>query len=148
MADTEREAFEVWALNASGKFAWLRFIDARYVNIEAQALWEGWQARALASRPAEVDDWISVEDQLPEVGALVMVYSPPTQNDWPDSLCIEFDYLDPDADEPRWFHHGEHYEHFCCVAKPEGSIGPSEEAPYTHWRPVPARPSHTTNKEK
>ena len=98
-------------------------------------------------KAAEVDDWVSVEERMPEVGMTVMVYSPPTKHDWPDARRIDFDYLDPDADEPRWFNHGEHYEHFCCVAKPEDSIGPSEEAPYTHWRPIPSAPSHTTNKE-
>lgn len=114
----------------------------------AEQFRQGQRDAVAADRARRGDGWISVEDRLPEVGTLVMVYSPPTKHDWPDALRIDFDYLDPDADESRWFNHGEHYEHFCCVAKPEGSVGPPEEAPYTHWRPVPAAPSHTTNKEK
>ena len=85
--------------------------------------------------------WISVKDRLPEVGVPVMVYSPRTQYDYLDDIRINFDCIDPDADEPTsWRGHNEHYEHFCCVAKPEGSVGPSEEAPYTHWMPIPAPP--------
>lgn len=71
---------------------------------------------------------------------LVMVYTPPQKYDWPDSIRIDFDYIDTDIAEDYWFNHGEQYEHFCCVAKPEGSIGPKQKAPYTHWMPLPQPP--------
>lgn len=90
------------------------------------------------------DAWISVADHLPEAGELVLVYSPPTKYDHLGEVNITFDCIDPDADDPSWLNHNEHYEHFCCVAKPEGSVGPSEHAPYTHWKRV-AAPSPQEN---
>lgn len=92
--------------------------------------------------------WISVDERLPEVGVLVLVYSPNGPHNYPDDIRIDFDCIDPnDDDHGSWLNHNEHYEHFCCVAKPEGSVGPSEKAPYTHWQPIPAHPiasTHTT----
>jgi len=94
------------------------------------------------------DAWISVDERLPEVGILVLVYSPNGPYNYPDDIRIDFDCIDPnDDDHASWLNHNEHYEHFCCVAKPEGSIGPSEKAPYTHWQPIPVPPiasTHTT----
>lgn len=72
---------------------------------------------------------------------LVMVYTPPQPNDWPDSVRIGFDYIDPEIADDYWYNHGEHYEHYCCVAKPENCTGPQECAPYTHWMPLPAAPA-------
>ncbi|MNQ98752.1 hypothetical protein D3C85_1144570 [compost metagenome] len=71
---------------------------------------------------------------------LVMVYTPPQPSDWPDSVRIGFDYIDPEVADDYWYNHGEHYEHYCCVAKPENCTGPQERAPYTHWMPLPAAP--------
>lgn len=94
------------------------------------------------------DAWVSVDERLPEVGILVLVYSPNGPYNYPDDIRIDFDCIDPnDDDHASWLNHNEHYEHFCCVAKPEGSVGPSEKAPYTHWQPIPAPPiasTHTT----
>jgi hypothetical protein len=102
---------------------------------------------ALAAPPAPTAQpltdaaWISVEDRLPEVGVGVMVYSPPLAGEGPEDYRLDFDCIDPnDDDHASWLNHNEHYEHFCCVAKPEGSTGPSEKAPYTHWMPLPAAP--------
>lgn len=82
--------------------------------------------------------WISVKDRLPSPEVLVMVYVPENKH---EEAHITFDYIDPnDDDHASWYGHNEHYEHFCCVAKPEGSIGPSADAPYTHWMPLPASP--------
>jgi hypothetical protein len=92
--------------------------------------------------------WISVEDRLPEVGLLVLVYTPSTKHDYTDSVNIGFDCIDQDDDDASsWLNHNEHYEHFCCVSKPEGSIGPSVDAPYTHWMPLPQPPSSNGNSE-
>jgi hypothetical protein len=91
------------------------------------------------------NQWISVDERLPEVGVLVLVYSPPTKYDHPGDMNIGFDCIDPnDDDHKSWLNHNEHYEHFCCVAKPEGSVGPSADAPYTHWMPLPEAPSLQT----
>ena len=76
-------------------------------------------------------EWQPIETAPKDV--LVMVYSPPIEGDYPDSIRVTFDYIDTGIDEGYWYHHGEHYEHYCCVAKPEGSTGPKEKAPYTHW---------------
>ena len=88
--------------------------------------------------------WISVAERLPEPGVTVFVYSPPQPDDWPDSVRIEFDAIDPESDGESWVNHSAHYEHFCCVAKGGMDVpmtGPSEKAPYTHWMPVPAIPA-------
>lgn len=71
---------------------------------------------------------------------LVMVYTPPQPSDWPDAVRIGFDYIDTEVADDYWYNHGEHYEHYCCVAKPENCTGPQERAPYTHWMPLPAAP--------
>ena len=90
---------------------------------------------------APLSGWISVDERLPEVGELVLVYSPPQPGDYPDDVRISFDCIDPnDDDHASWMGHNEHYEYYCCVAKPEGSTGPSEQAPYTHWHALPAAP--------
>lgn len=78
--------------------------------------------------------WIGVDERLPEDDELVLLYWPPGPNDWPNEPNYTFDCIDPNDDERKsWLNHNENYEHFCCVAKPEGSTGPSEKAPYTHW---------------
>ena len=86
-----------------------------------------------------MSEWISVDERLPEVGVLVLVFVPPSK--YQDHSDMRFDCIDPnDDDAASWYEHNEHYEHFCCIAKPPGSIGPSEKAPYTHWMPLPPPP--------
>lgn len=90
--------------------------------------------------------WVSVEDYLPNPGEVVLVYSPPQSGDYPDSTRTELDFIDPDSEEPRWHIHGESYEHFCVVAKGGADcqmIAPTEKAPYTHWMPLPECPTTT-----
>ena len=82
--------------------------------------------------------WQPIESAPKDV--LVMVYIPPQKDDDPESVRIDFDFIDTGIAEDYWYNHGENYEHFCCVAKPEGSIGPKEKAPYTHWMPLPKAP--------
>ena len=83
-----------------------------------------------------MSEWQPIETA--PTGQLVIVYSPPTIHDWPDSIRIDFDFIDPEDGE-TWVHHSEHYEHFCVVAC-DGMTGPSEKAPYTHWIPLPKPP--------
>ena len=102
------------------------------------------QAEAYAAaKVRESAQWVSVNERLPDKGLMVLVYSPPQPGDWPDSIRIEFDCIDPDSDDPCWHNHSEHYEHYCCIAKGGSDIewsGPSEKAPYTHWMPPPPIP--------
>lgn len=87
--------------------------------------------------------WISVEERMPPPGETVMVYSPPEPGDHPGDVRISFDAIDPESDGDYWIAHGEHYEHWCCIAKGGNDIdwhGPSEKAPYTHWMSLPAPP--------
>lgn len=126
-------------------------------NTNNVAKWVDDRARAavLADRerraqPApEAEAWIPVSKRLPEKGALVLVYSPPESGDWPDSVRIDLDFLDPDSDGNAWHGHNEHYEHYCIVAK-GGDVaftGPGEQAPYTHWAHLPAPPAaHSAGK--
>lgn len=98
-------------------------------------------ARAVASSVQAQPQWISVEERLPEVGTPVVVYTPPMESDWPGSIRLEIDCIDPnDDDHASWAGHNDYYEHYCCVAKPEGSTGPSEKAPYTYWMSLPSAP--------
>ena len=92
--------------------------------------------------------WISVAECLPEPGLTVFVYSPPQPDDWPDSVRIGFDAVDPEDGE-SWINHNAHYEHYCCVAKGDTPMtGPSQKAPYTHWMPVPAIPAALSGESK
>ena len=91
---------------------------------------------------SEKNEWKSIESAPKD--QLVMVYTPPQTSDWPDTVRIGFDYIDSEIADDYWYNHGEHYEHYCCVAKPENCTGPQERAPYTHWMPLPAVPGSTS----
>lgn len=93
---------------------------------------------AAAPKLPQGDGWLPIES-APK-NQLVMVYSPPQNDDHPEAIRIVFDYIDAGIADGYWYAHGESYEHFCCVAKPEGCTGPSEKAPYTHWHPIPQPP--------
>jgi len=99
---------------------------------------------ALIARIRELEEaqrWVSVTERLPEPGLLVQVYSPPQPGDWPDTVRIDTDGIDPES-EDYWVGHGEHYERYCMIAK-GGDVewtGPAEKAPYTHWKPMPEPP--------
>lgn len=90
----------------------------------------------LASRPAEVDDWISVEDRLPPKYEEVIVWPHPTD------YCMTAELYGENASgRPLWkygqYVHGHGHEDI------EITWGP-----ISHWKPMPVAPSHTTNKEK
>ena len=80
--------------------------------------------------------WISVKDRLPEKGVPVLVFVPRKGD---EEKYITIDLLDPDSDGDIWYWHNDNYERY-VLAGPPGSIGPSEEAPYTHWQPLPEPP--------
>lgn len=95
--------------------------------------------RALS--PADpVDQWQDIATAPKDT--LVVVYTPPQPHDYPDAFHVDFDYIDTGIANDYWYNHGEAHEHFSCVCKPSGSIGGiPENAPYTHWMPLPAAPT-------
>src|SRR5690606_29378137 len=125
-------------------WAHAQFIGAGEIHIEGDdAFARAIEQTVLNSPEVVAMRWISVDERLPEPGQPSIVFSPPRPEDWPDSVRIEFDWLDPECDDPVWFNHSEHYEHYCRVAKGGADCpiaGPSEKAPYTHWMPLPAPP--------
>lgn len=132
--------------NGEPEFGWRDFSGPIETMLPTSLMLEA--ADRIDAQTAELErlrqPWISVAERLPEPGLTVFVYSPPQPDDWPDSVRIEFDAIDPESDGESWVNHSAHYEHFCCVAKGGMDVpmtGPSEKAPYTHWMPVPAIPS-------
>lgn len=83
-----------------------------------------------------VPEWISVDDRLPIDGELVVVFTPG------DDGGPDFDFIE----EGVWAGHEDHYQHFMAVGGHnlggEGCTvsGPTAEAPYSHWMPLPAAP--------
>jgi hypothetical protein len=116
--------------------------DTHGPSREAQRLVTEALAALSASRQ---EGWISVDERLPEIGEAALVYTPPQPEDWPDTVRIGIDHISPDYE--YWNDHAESYEHWCCVGKPEGSVGPKEKAPYTHWMPIPTPPAPQQSQE-
>lgn len=105
-------------------------------------------AQFLAAAQNVPAGWQPIETAPKET--LVMVYSPLQADDWPDSVRINFDFICPDYED--WHDHCESREHYMAVGGPNAAgpdcvcTGPSENAPYTHWMPLPAAPdaAHST----
>lgn len=100
--------------------------------------------QALAALPGGgVDGWVSVKDSLPDEGAEVLVYI----TDRGDGARFDFDFIE----EGGWVAHNERRDHFLAVggsaaAGPDvACAGPSEDAPYTHWKPLRAPSLPTPN---
>lgn len=78
-------------------------------------------------------------------GVVVLVYTPPQPGDWPDQLRIDFDCIGPDYE--GWTAHSELYDHYMAVGGSDAAgpdmecVGPAQEAPYTHWMPLPPPPA-------
>lgn len=71
--------------------------------------------------------WVPVSERMPPDDVMVLVY-------WTEEGEERYDF---DAiEEGMWVRHSEHYDNYLTVALPEGSRGPSEQAPYTHWRVI------------
>jgi hypothetical protein len=83
---------------------------------------------ALASQARE-PEWRGI-DSAPEGEPVVVFWlEEDDATDHPERYEIDF------LDDGVWQHHDDNYQHFCAVAPP-GSTGPSERAPYTHWKPL------------
>ena len=81
-------------------------------------------------------EWISVNDRLPAKGQEVLVFNPQSEYGG-----IGIDVLDPDSDGYTWVEHSNAYEHFQVVCLEDvPCVGPSEDAPYSHWCPIPKPP--------
>lgn len=134
-----KKQLEYWAdIDRSG-YGYLPESERRLIYTTPPALRE--PAEPVSRGYTLPDGWIKCSDMMPKPGVIVLVYTHPQPCDYPEDVRIGFDWIDPEGDDPTfWYQHGEHYEHYCCVAKTESSFGPSEIAPYTHWMPLPAPP--------
>jgi hypothetical protein len=107
------------------------------------------QLAALVQRIREEErrrQLISVADRLPEDGVQVLTLRPSREGDWGEEDRYGFDM----RDDGVWVAHNNNYEEFMAVgghnAVPgEACVGPDEQAPYTHWWPLP--PSRRCNTE-
>ena len=118
-----------------------------------------WNRRAaLASRPAEVDDWINVEDRLPGkercLAAYVnamgkhriirAIYAGQFQIDAGEDAIDQGNCEYNEADDTFYLKAGwleciDNWDDYSSIYVTEGTV--------THWRSLPSAPSHTTNKD-
>ena len=158
MADTEpyKAEFEAWA-RVECNLPFYAAID--WNQAWTKQAWKIWQASALASRPAEVDDWISVEDRLPGkehcLAAYVnasgkhrvirAMYAGQFQIDAGEDAIDQGNCEYNEADDTfylkaGWLECMDNWDDYSSIYVTDGIV--------THWRSLPAAPSHTTNKEK
>ena len=78
--------------------------------------------------------WIPVSERLPEDHVLVVVLWYESDSD--DSRRIDIDYIEEEM-WGDWFNRAEHFN----IAG--GNC--NEEAPYTHWMPLPSPPKENNN---
>jgi hypothetical protein len=89
-----------------------------------------------AAPAVQQDGWIAVNDRLPNDGETVLVYTPPMRG---EEWRVDFD----GRDDGIWVEHANCREHYMAVTGGKGClddgtpcVGPSEDAPYTHWKPI------------
>ncbi|WP_342049922.1 MULTISPECIES: hypothetical protein [unclassified Cupriavidus] len=136
----EREAFEASHRNLFGKRCVVHgYEDAPYIrredtggyaDIDVNDEWLIWQASAAHRR----EGWQPIET-APEGQLVVVLWFDST--DPANTQRHDFDF----KEDGVWHIHNENYEHYLCVGGSMGP-GPSEQAPYTHWMPLPAAPAH------
>lgn len=68
--DLEREAFEAWVTRAWQEDSARKEPDGSYYHPETEMQFSAWFA---AKSHAEKSKWISVEDRMPEIGAMVLL---------------------------------------------------------------------------
>lgn len=113
----------------AGDVSYRCFLLTKPHSIEGRyGLWVS-KLLSIADRLDKESGWRPIES-APDDGVLVAVY-------WNagDGEQLDFDRLDDGV----WQQHFDNYEHFIACA-PAGSVGPSEQAPYTHWMPLPPPP--------
>lgn len=69
--DLERKAFEEWYCSKTSESIGMnRYPNGRFRNPETENMYLAWRA---AKSHAEEYGWISVEDRMPEIGAMVLL---------------------------------------------------------------------------
>ena len=126
--------------------------DAAPFDIDSDTEFKNAYRYMLAAAPSASvepgkDQWISVEDRLPDEETMCLVFVPESNN---DHAHIRIEYFSDGC----WNDHNDHYEHFMAVGGAGAAgpdvicTGPSADAPYTHWMPLPAAPSAISTQSK
>jgi len=115
----EREQFSNWAESLDMDMTLLD-VDSQevYSDCNTDYAWQAWQA----ARRSQGQEWISVEERLPEQWGYYNVCC--DTDDGPEVLPMQFEPV-----EKHWIYDGKPTFCFSFFVKP------------THWMPLPAAPS-------
>ena len=95
----EKEAFEAWFESRYGAHFMQFALDLDfYVDEHTQTCWEAWQAKAQA-----VPEWISVDDELPSEGDLLLGISTTKLAKFNVYQVVALDEFD-DCEITHWMH--------------------------------------------
>ena len=95
----EKEAFEAWFESRYGAHFMQFALDLDfYVDKHTQTCWEAWQAKAQA-----VPEWISVDDELPSEGDLLLGISTTKLAKFNVYQVVALDEFD-DCEITHWMH--------------------------------------------